>query len=111
MAVLPQRWLLAQVRHLGLEGHAESLGPFSIFFANRPGDARRRPLFGVGMALSGQTAPYNALWHRPWSEPAAKNAHVDLRQPDCRALTVSGPVGDFAYRRAMGRRVCRQDDP
>jgi hypothetical protein len=41
----------------------------------------------------------------------AKNAHVDLRQPDCRALTVSGPVGDFAYRRAMGRRVCRQDDP
>ena len=44
-------------------------------------------------------------------QPAAKNAHVDLRQPDCRALTVSGPVGDFAYRRAMGRRVCRQDDP
>ena len=41
------------------------------------------------MALSGQTAPYSALRHRSRSEPAVKNAHVDLRQPNCRALTVS----------------------
>jgi hypothetical protein len=76
----------------------------------RAATPRRQPLFGVGTALSGQTAPCGALRHRSWLEPAAKNAHVDLRQPDCRALTVSGPVGDF-YRRVLGRRVCRQDDP
>ena len=33
----------------------------------------RRPLFGVGMALSGQTAPCGAL---------RENAHVEPPQPD-----------------------------
>ena len=31
----------------------------------RAAESRRQPLLGVGMALSGQTAPYSALRHRP----------------------------------------------
>ena len=33
----------------------------------RAAEPRRQPWFGVGIALSGQTAPYSALRHRFWS--------------------------------------------
>ena len=47
-----------------------------------PAEPRRRPLFGVGMALSADSAPTVRRGADPWPEPSATNAHVEPPQPD-----------------------------
>ena len=51
---------------------------------------RRSPgaVVWAGQALSGQTAPYSALRHRSWSEPAAKKTDVEARLTDCEAFAI-----------------------
>jgi hypothetical protein len=61
----------------------------------------RQPLFGVGTGLVGPDTPLQRV-APPIVVGARGQKRVDLRQPDCRALTVSGPVGGF-YRRVPSR--------